>query len=82
MNNMIIEKTLTCKVDDITGEITCSGKFPIKKSDLRTAVEFWINEKNLKLTEDEKEKVIEEAIRRADELWEEEIEDIAEEVKW
>lgn len=48
---------------------------------LEEAVEYWIGEKGLDLTEEETEAVIEEVIRRWDMLADEEIEEIAREVK-
>jgi tRNA A-37 threonylcarbamoyl transferase component Bud32 len=48
---------------------------------LEEEVDYWIREKNLELTEKEREEVIEEVMNRWDELADEEIEEIAEEVK-
>lgn len=45
-------------------------------------VEFWLKEKSIELKEEHKDRVIEEAVSRADRMWEEEIEDIVEETKW
>jgi hypothetical protein len=52
-----------------------------RKTTLDEEAEFWIREKGISLTEKQKEKVIEELINRWDKLAEEEIEEIAKEVK-
>lgn len=44
-------------------------------------VEYWIDEKKLKMTEDQKERLVEEVIRRWDELADEDIEEILEDIK-
>ena len=81
MNEEEIQQVLK-KID---GEITDKGK-KILKEELRRHTTlweeaiFWINQKGIELNEYETEKVVEELIRRWDNLADEEIEEIVEEV--